>query len=185
MILSASLLIVLVFTYFELLTDIVRNRISAIVQAEYLWNVSPSLIYLIAPLAVLLAVLITFGLMQKSSELTAMKATGISIYRATLPVIVLCGIFAMSLFIFDQLYIIHTNKRQEILRNEIKGKPAQTSFPGQPQVDLRSERRNLLLPTVDPDTNSFRRHAQSSSSIPRPSSLRAASMPNMPTGKVT
>ena len=31
--------------------------------------------------AVLLGVLVTFGLMQKSNELTAMKATGISIYR--------------------------------------------------------------------------------------------------------
>ncbi len=155
MILSASLLIVLVFTYFELLTDIVRNRIPAIVQAEYLWNVSPSLIYLIAPLAVLLAVLITFGLMQKSSELTAMKATGISIYRATLPVIVLCGIFAMSLFIFDQLYIIHTNKRQEILRNEIKGKPAQTYLQANRKWIFGQNENIYYYQLFDPDTDHF------------------------------
>ena len=126
MILATLLILALVFTFFELFTDIVRNKVSVLLLAEYLLNLSPSLIYQMTPVAVMLAVLITFGLMQKSSELTAMKATGISLYRATLPVIVLSAFFAGGLFLFDQFYIPHTNKRQEILRNEIKGKPAQT-----------------------------------------------------------
>ena len=155
MILTAALLIVLVFTYFELLTDIVRNKVPALVQAEYLWNVSPSLIYVIAPLAVMLAVLITFGLMQKSSELTAMKATGISIYRAALPVILLCGVFALALFVFDQLYIPHTNKRQEILRNEIKGKPAQTYLQADRKWIFGQSDEIYYYQVFDPDTNSF------------------------------
>jgi LPS export ABC transporter permease LptG len=155
MILAASLMIVLVFTYFELLTDIVRNRISPMVQAEYLWNVSPSLIYLIAPLAVLLAVLITFGLMEKSSELTAMKATGISIYRAALPLIMLCAVFASGLFIFDQLYIPRTNKRQEILRNEIKGKPAQTYLQADRKWIFGQSDEIYYYQVFDPDTNYF------------------------------
>lgn len=155
MILAAALMIVLVFTYFELLTDIVRNKVSPIVQAEYLWNVSPSLLYLIAPLAVLLAVLITFGLMQKSSELTAMKATGISIYRAALPLIVLCGIFALGLFTFDQLYIPHTNKRQEILRNEIKGKPAQTYLQADRKWIFGQSDEIYYYQAFDPDVNYF------------------------------
>ena len=155
MIIAAALVIVLVFTYFELLTDIVRNKIPALVQAEYLWNVSPSLIYLIAPLGVLLAVLITFGLMQKSSELTAMKATGISIYRATLPVVVLCAIFAAGLFIFDQLYIPHTNRRQEILRNQIKGKPAQTYLQADRKWIFGRRDQIYYYQVFDPDTDSF------------------------------
>ena len=91
MILATFLMLALVFTFFELLTDIVRNKVSFILLAAYLLNLSPSLIYLMAPMSVMLAVLITFGLLQKSSELTAMKATGFSIYRATFPVIVLAG----------------------------------------------------------------------------------------------
>jgi len=155
MIIAASLMIVLVFTYFELLTDIVRNRIPPIVQAEYLWNVSPSLIYLIAPLAVLLAVLITFGLMEKSSELTAMKATGISIYRATVPVVMLCAVFATGLFVFDQLYIPQTNRRQEILRNEIKGKPAQTYLQADRKWIFGQNNDIYYYQVFDPDTNHF------------------------------
>lgn len=155
MILATALLLVLVFTYFELLTDIVRNRVPAIVQMEYLWNLSPSLIYTVAPLAVLLSVLITFGLMEKSSELTAMKATGISVYRATLPVILLSAAFALGLFVFDQLYIPHTNKRQEILRNEIKGKPAQTYLQADRKWIFGQNDEIYYYQLFDPDTNQF------------------------------
>ena len=155
MLLAAALLIVLVFTYFELLTDIMRNRIPAMIQAEYLWNVSPSLIYLIAPLAVMLAVLITFGLLEKASELTAMKASGVSIYRAALPVIALSALLAGGLFIFDQVYIPHTNRQQEILRNQIKGKPAQTYLQAGRKWIFGQNNNIYYYQVFDPDTDHF------------------------------
>ena len=155
MILTTFLVLALVFTFFELLTDIVRNKVPLVMLAEYLWNLSPSLIYLMAPMAVLLAVLITFGLLDKSSELTAMKATGFSIYRATVPVIVLSGIFAAGLFVFDQLYIPHTNREQEILRNEIKGKPAQTYLQADRKWIFGQNNEIYYYRVFDPDSNYF------------------------------
>jgi len=126
MILSTFLVLVLVFTLFELLGDILRNQVSASLVAEYLLNVTPYLLYNVAPLVMLLAVLITFGLMQRSNEITAIKATGVSIYRIVTPVVVSAGVLAVGLFFADQFYLPHTNKRQEALHNQIKGKPAQT-----------------------------------------------------------
>lgn len=155
MILSTFLLLALVFTFFELLTDIVRNKVSFILLAEYLLNLTPSLIYLMAPMSVLLAVLITFGLMQKSSELTAMKATGVSIYRATLPVIVLSALFATGLFMFDQVYIPHTNKQQEIMRNQIKGKPPQTYLQADRKWIFGENNQIYYYQVFDPDVNRF------------------------------
>jgi LPS export ABC transporter permease LptG len=126
MILLSFLLLTLVFTFFELLGDILRNRISMIMVGQYLLNVSPSMIYTMTPLSVLLAVLTTIGLLQKTSEITAMKATGTSIYRVIFPVFVIAAAISTSLYFFDQLYIPAANQRQETLRNQIKGKPAQT-----------------------------------------------------------
>jgi LPS export ABC transporter permease LptG len=126
MILSTFLVLVLVFTLFELLGDILRNRVPAILVAEYLLNVTPYLLYNVAPLVMLLAVLVTFGLMQRSNEITAIKATGTSIYRIVTPVILAAAVIAAGLFFADQFYLPHTNKRQEALHNQIKGKPAQT-----------------------------------------------------------
>ncbi|HUD65690.1 MAG TPA: LPS export ABC transporter permease LptF [Candidatus Sulfotelmatobacter sp.] len=126
MILSTFLVLVLVFTLFELLGDILRNQVPPTVVAEYLLNVTPYLLYNVAPLVMLLAVLVTFGLMQRSNEITAIKATGISIYRIVTPVVVAAAMLAVGLFLADQFYLPHTNKRQEALHNQIKGKPAQT-----------------------------------------------------------
>ena len=155
MILSSLLILALVFTFFELFTDIVRNKVSVLLLMEYLLNLSPSLIYQMTPIAVMLSVLITFGLMENSSELTAMKATGISLYRATLPVIILSGIFAAGLFVFDQVYIPHTNRRQEILRNEIKGKPAQTYLQANRQWIVGGNDEIYYYQVFDPDTDEF------------------------------
>jgi len=126
MILSSFITLLLVFTLFELLGDILRNKVPAIVVAEYLLNVTPYLLYTAAPLVVLLAVLVTFGLMERSNEITAIKATGTSIYRIVTPVIAAAAVMAVALFLSDQFYLPHTNKRQEALHNQIKGKPPQT-----------------------------------------------------------
>jgi LPS export ABC transporter permease LptG/LPS export ABC transporter permease LptF len=126
MILSSFLVLLLVFTLFELLGDILRNQTPFTVVAEYLLNVAPYLLYSVAPLIMLLAVLITFGLMNRSNEITAIKATGTSIYRIVAPVIVAAAVLATGLFFVDQFYLPRTNKRQEALHNQIKGKPAQT-----------------------------------------------------------
>lgn len=123
---ASFMVLVLIFTFFELLSDIVRNRIPLVTVGEYLMNVTPAWLYLFTPLCVLLAMLVTFGLMQKSNEITAMKATGISIYRAVLPVLVICAVLAGGLFLLEESYLPYANKRVETLRNTIKEKPAQT-----------------------------------------------------------
>ena len=120
-------MLLLVFTLFELLSDILRNRVSVLTVGEYLLNVTPYFLYYpIAPLSMLLAVLVTFGLLQRSNEITAIKATGISLYRIIVPVLIASIVVAGVLFLSDQLYLPYTNKRQDALRNHIKGKPAQT-----------------------------------------------------------
>ncbi|HET9280571.1 MAG TPA: LptF/LptG family permease [Candidatus Angelobacter sp.] len=126
LILSSLVVLFLVFTYFELLSDIVRKKISFLTQIEYLLNFIPSVLYQITPLAVLLTVLVMFGLMQKNNEITAMKATGVSIYRTVIPILVIATTLAGGLFLLDQWYLPYANKRVETLRNLIKGKPAQT-----------------------------------------------------------
>ncbi len=126
LVLAAFLLLTLLFTFFEILRDVLRNAIAWRVVGEYLLMVLPSMLYLMTPMSVLIAVLVTFGLMARNNEITAMKATGISIYRVVLPVLVICAVLAGALFAFDQLYLPRFNRRQETLFNRIKGRPAQT-----------------------------------------------------------
>ncbi|HET9308634.1 MAG TPA: LPS export ABC transporter permease LptF [Candidatus Sulfotelmatobacter sp.] len=155
MILSTFLVLVLVFTLFELVGDILRNKIPTTVVAEYLLNVTPYLLYKIAPLVMLLAVLVTFGLMQRSNEITAIKATGTSIYRVVTPVIVAAAILAAGLFFADQFYFPHTNKRQEALHNQIKGKPAQTYLRPDRKWIFGQNSEIYYYQFFDPDRDQF------------------------------
>ena len=155
MILLSFILLTLVFTFFELLSDIVRNRISLIVVGKYLLNVTPSMIYIIAPLSVLLAVLTTIGLLQKSNEITAMKATGTSIYRVIFPIFVIAAVISTGLFFFDQYYIPEANQRQETLRNQIKGKPAQTYLRPDRKWIFGEHNNIYYYEFFDPDQNTF------------------------------
>jgi LPS export ABC transporter permease LptG/LPS export ABC transporter permease LptF len=155
LVLATFVVLTLVFTFFELLGDIVRNRIALITVGEYLVNVIPSMVYLMTPLSVLIAVLVTFGLLQKSNELTAMKATGISLYRLIVPILILATMLSFTLFIFDQLYLPHANKRQDALRNEIKGKPAQTYLNPQHKWIFGAHQEIYYYEFFDSERNQF------------------------------
>ncbi|MBX6360424.1 MAG: LPS export ABC transporter permease LptG [Acidobacterium ailaaui] len=126
MVLVAFVMLMLVFTFFELLGDIIRNQTPLIIVGEYLINLTPNMVYNLTPLSVLISVLVVFGLLNRTNEITAMKATGISLYRMIVPVLVIASVLALSLFIFDELYLPSANRKQEELRNIIKGRPAQT-----------------------------------------------------------
>jgi LPS export ABC transporter permease LptG/LPS export ABC transporter permease LptF len=126
MVLSGFVLLMLVFTFFDLVGDIIRNHIPLTTVGAYLVNLTPDMLYQIAPLAVLIAVLVTFGVLNRNSEITAMKATGISLYRLVVPVVSIAAVLSIALFLFDQYYLPQANRRQEALRNIIKGRPPQT-----------------------------------------------------------
>lgn len=124
--LVAFVAMVEIFTFFELLGDIVKNKIAMGRVLTYLLFLAPKLIYDSAPLAVLVAVLVTFGIMAKNNEVTAFKASGVSLYRLSVPVLLAAGFLSGALFAFDHYYVPEANRRQDAIRNEIKGRPVQS-----------------------------------------------------------
>jgi len=115
-----------VYNFFELLSFIVKNSIPLTKVFAYLFFLMPKLIYETLPISVLVAVLVTFGILTKQNEVTAFKACGVSVHRLGMPIILMSGLLGLSLFAFDYYYIPQANVRQEALRAEIKGQPVQT-----------------------------------------------------------
>ena len=126
LVLAGFSLLFLIFTFFELIGPIIRNRIAFVTVGDYLLNLIPFILYNVTPLCVLVAVLITFGALSRTSEFTAMKAAGVSLYRIVTPVLVLTAVIGVALFVFDEFYLPAANRRQEALLSIIKGRPAQT-----------------------------------------------------------
>ena len=124
--LTSFVLMTEVFTFFELLSDIIRNHIAMDRVLTYLFFLGPKLIYDSTPISVLVAVLITFGILTKNNEVTALKACGISLYRLAIPVLLTATVLSGGLFAFDHYYVPDANRKQDAIRNEIKGRPVQT-----------------------------------------------------------
>jgi len=115
-----------VFIFFDLLGDVVKNHIPMSHVVKYHLYLTPSLIYTTLPIAVLVSILATFGVMTKNNEVTAFKACGISVRRLGIPVLLMSGALSALLFAFDYSYIPQANQIQDAILNEIKGRPVQT-----------------------------------------------------------
>jgi LPS export ABC transporter permease LptG/LPS export ABC transporter permease LptF len=115
-----------VYNFFELLSDIVKNHIPMALVGKYLLFLTPKLIYECTPMSVLVGVLITFGILSKNNEVTALKASGVSLYRLGIPVILAGAVLSFALFTFDHYIIPDANVIQDGIRLRIKGKPVQT-----------------------------------------------------------
>jgi LPS export ABC transporter permease LptF/LPS export ABC transporter permease LptG len=115
-----------VYTFFDLLSDIVKNHVRMLRVFTYLFFLTPQLIFDSAPISVLVAVLITFGVLTKHNEITAMKASGVSLYRLAVPVLAAALLMSGGLFAFAHYYVPDANRKQDAIRKEIKGKAVQT-----------------------------------------------------------
>ena len=90
---------------------------------------TPQFVYFVIPLAALLSVLITFGLLSRSNELSVMKACGISLYRIAAPLLLLSVVWSGVLFGLEQQVLARANEQVDRLDSAIRGRPPRTSSP--------------------------------------------------------
>ena len=105
------------------------NQATAAQIASYLIFSIPMIISYILPPAVLLSTLLTYSSLSKFSEVTAMKANGISIYRIAVPPLIFTIFLSISLFFFNELIAPAAEQRKEnVLHAEIEKQKASGFF---------------------------------------------------------
>jgi LPS export ABC transporter permease LptF/LPS export ABC transporter permease LptG len=115
-----------IFTFFELAEDIRRHNVPFMVVVNYFRYLLPYSVYQFTPLGALVSVLVTLGILSKNNEIVALKASGLSLYRIALPLLIAGLAVAFTLLILDDTYLPFANQRQDALRARIKGRPPQT-----------------------------------------------------------
>jgi LPS export ABC transporter permease LptF/LPS export ABC transporter permease LptG len=144
-----------VFTFFELLDDIAQHRTGLLDVVNYFVYLACYLSYQLAPLAALVAVLVTLGVLTKNNELVAFKAAGVSLYRLSLPLLLAGLLLAFALVVLDDTYLPYANQRQDALRNQIKGRPAQTYYQPRGQWIFGENSKVYNYELFDPDKQLF------------------------------
>lgn len=99
----------------------VPPRIALLYYAHYM----PYIVVLTAPVAMLLATLLSINRLTRWNELTAMKGSGVSLYRILLPIFVLAALLSLaSLAIGEFVVPPATQQRLEIKGTYIDRRPA-------------------------------------------------------------
>jgi LPS export ABC transporter permease LptG/LPS export ABC transporter permease LptF len=113
--------------FMDLFDDVQQNRVKGKVVVHFYAYHLPWIVHFLAPLAVLVGVLATYGILSRRNEVTAMKAGGVSLYRASVPVIAIAALFSSTLYGMQELLLPYTNRIAAMDFNVIKGRPPQSS----------------------------------------------------------
>jgi lipopolysaccharide export system permease protein len=139
--------------FFEKIRMFLSNHASAYQVAAFFFYRLPFMISQIIPVAVLLAALITFSSLSRHSEITAMKASGVSLYRACLPVLAATFVIAVFAFFISESVTPKANQRADDIKYiEIQKKELQGSFK-QDQIWYRGTDGIYNFKWFDPEKN--------------------------------
>ncbi|MDE6391120.1 MAG: LptF/LptG family permease, partial [Duncaniella sp.] len=95
------LFIVLMQFLWRYIDDMVGKGLGIDVLGELFFYAAMTMVPMALPLAILLASLMIFGNLGENFELTAMKASGISLLRTMAPLIILMAAIATGAFFFQ------------------------------------------------------------------------------------
>jgi LPS export ABC transporter permease LptG/LPS export ABC transporter permease LptF len=110
-------------TFIDRSDKVFKGQATTAMVGQLLVYMTPQFVYYVIPIATLLAALVTFGLLSKTSELTVLKACGVSLYRAAASVVLISLGFSAVLFALDQQLMARANRRADELDNVIRGRP--------------------------------------------------------------
>ncbi|HUF46308.1 MAG TPA: LptF/LptG family permease [Vicinamibacterales bacterium] len=87
---------------------------------------TPQFVAYLVPVATLVAVLGTIGALTRTSELTVMRACGISIYRVALPLFVCAAVWSGGLFLLEDRVLAYANRRADELNDVMRERTPRT-----------------------------------------------------------
>ena len=129
--------------------DLIGKGLTMDVMAQFFWYMGLMLVPQALPLAILLSSLMTFGNLGESSELTAIKAAGISLMQAFRSLIVITVIIMFGSFYFQNNVGPKSNMKLAQLLISMKQKSPELEIPegifydGIPNCNLYVQKKDL------------------------------------------
>jgi len=144
-------LIFIVIDAMENLDDFIDQSVPAAQILNYYIVFSPEIIRLVTPIAILFAALFTAGKAANLSELTAIKACGVSLYRFMLPFLITTFIISLFSVYFSGYVVPMANKTKLGIEQEYLKK--NLNFTGSNIYFQDSKKRIVSISYFDANTN--------------------------------
>ncbi len=119
------------------------------IMAQFFWYLGLMLVPQALPLAILLSSLITYGNLGESSELTAIKAAGISLFQSFRSLIIICVFISISSFVFQNNIGPASQRKITQLLIAMKQKSPELEIPegvfydGIPQTNIYVQHKDM------------------------------------------
>ena len=129
--------------------ELIGKGLTLDIMAQFFWYMGLMLVPQALPLAILLSSLITFGNLGESSELTAMKAAGISLMQAFRSLIIISSIICIGSFYFQNNIGPEANIKMAQLLLSMKQKSPELEIPegifydGIPNSNIYVQKKNI------------------------------------------
>lgn len=123
------LFIVLMQFVWRFIDDLVGKGLETHVLAELFFYAALTMVPMALPLSILLASLMTFGNLGESFELTAMKASGVSLLKVMKPLIIFIGFVAVGAFFFQNDVLPVAQTKMYTLLYSVKQKSPELEIP--------------------------------------------------------
>lgn len=127
--LTGLIFIYVVVLFFQKVDLFIKHQASFWLIFEYLLYKIPEVIFQwTLPYAVLVATLLTLGTFSRHSEITAMKAGGVSLYRITIPLFIIALFVSFFSFLGNEYIVPLSNQKTRTLLSVKVRKEEQTSL---------------------------------------------------------
>lgn len=123
------LFIVLMQFLWRYIDELVGKGLEMHVIGELFFYAALTMVPMALPLAILLASLMTFGNLGERFELTAMKASGISLMKVMRPLIVFIGLVAIGAFFFQNYVLPVAQAKMWTLLYSVRQKSPELEIP--------------------------------------------------------
>lgn len=128
--------------------DIMGKDIEMLVIFKLLFLTSANVIPMALPIAILFSSIMTMGNLAESNELTAMKSSGMSLFKIMRPMVIFVSVLAVSTFYFSNYILPIANLKQRALIYDLQQKkttfyiPEDTFYNDIPGMSLKVDRKD-------------------------------------------
>ena len=143
----------MIVEFFERIRMFLSNNASLTQMLSYFFFMIPVMVSQTLPATALLAALLTFSTLARNSEVLAMKANGISLYRTSLPVFIASLLICIVAFLNNELVTPYSNQKADnIVYVEVQKREALGTFK-QNQLWYRGQNGIYNFRLFDPKSN--------------------------------
>ncbi|MEN6464003.1 MAG: LPS export ABC transporter permease LptG [Syntrophaceae bacterium] len=116
MMIISFIAVFLIVDFFGRIRMFLSNGATLVQMGKYFFYSLPQIIAQVIPVAVLLSSLLTFGMLSRNLEITAMKANGVSLHRTAVPVFIIAVFISLFSFFFNEVVVPYSNQQAKHIK---------------------------------------------------------------------